>query len=482
MKRIIMFFIITSLAIVGLPTVQAGAVNKDQALQVAKNWVSYIVHRKGSWGGAIDASVLEVLEFQRNNRTIGYFCPVQPQGYVVISLLRELVPVKAYSTSGDLDPTSEEGMADLLKTTMMNLLDQTIAKVGPLDTANQQDLQNFLGITCHRSWEEIEQGVDMNYAEGDTLVDSFWHQGDPYYDWCPAPPPGSECTEPHCVVGCVATAGAQIMRYWCWPPYGVPAGWNDSYDWVNMPLGATPSSPQVQIDAVAELSSEVGIAVGMSYCSGTGEHACESSATTAYMVGVYSGYFRYHSGCGYLVRPDWDQATWFQFIKDQLNLNRPIQYRVVGHSIVCDGWREIGSAPLRQYHMNYGWANNATTWYSLDSLHLGNPAEEYMVLNIVPVTHLGASLAGTYPLDRVFPYRYFDLDASGTVATFEAGQYLQSLPGIKISCATGSGNNVRILSSSSQNTRLFTRGNTAIGAKLTGGGIKLSPNGGLKLY
>jgi hypothetical protein len=272
------------------------------------------------------------------------------------------------------------------------------------------------------------------------------------------------------------------MRYWCWPPYGVPAGWNDSYDWVNMPLGATSSSPQVAIDAVAELSSEVGIAVGMNYCSGVGEHACESSATTSNMVGVYSAYFRYHPGCGYLLRPSWDPVTWFQFIKDQMNLNRPIQYRVVGHSIVCDGWREIGGAPLRQYHMNYGWGGGATTWYSLDSLHLGNPAEEYMVINIVPVTHIGASPAGTYTLDTSFPYRYFDLDAAGTVATFNAGQYLQSLPGIKVTCAAGTGNNVRFLGASTANTRIFTRGDISKGIRIQDGGIKLQPNGGFKLY
>jgi len=481
MKYIITFVLLASLAILGPPTVQAGVVNKDQALKVAKNWVSYIVHRKGNWGGARIASLQEVLEFKRNDRTIGYFCPVQPQGYVVVSLLRELVPVKAYSSSCNLDPTSEEGMADLLKSQMTGILDKIITQVGPLETANEQALEDFLRPTYDAAWEEIEQGVDMNYQAGDTLVDTYWHQGDPYNQWCPAPPPGNDCTDPHCTVGCVATAGAQIMRYWCWPPYGVPAGLNDPYDWANMPLAALPSSPQVEIDAVAELSYEVGVAVGMSYCSGTGTHACASSATTANMEYVYEIHYRYAPMVEVPYRSNYSAVEWFEEIKLPLNCSRPIQYRIPGHSIVCDGWQEIGGGPLRQYHMNYGWANNATAWYTLDNLQGGNPAEEYMVWNIYPLTALGASLGGDYPA-LAFPYRYFDLDASGTIATFAAGQYLQSLPNTKVVCAAGSGNNIRFLSTASQYTRLFTRGDTSVGTRLQGGTIKLLPNGGLIFY
>jgi hypothetical protein len=131
--------------------------------------------------------------------------------------------------------------------------------------------------------------------------------------------------------------------------------------------------------------------------------------------------------------------------------------------------------------MNYGWANNFNAWYTLDSLYWGGIDHEYIVRNIVPINHLGAVLAGTYQLEP-FPYRYFDLDAAGTIATFNAGQYLPSLPRIKVSCTAGIGNNVRFLSSNSDRTRLFTRGDITKGARLQGGAIKLYPNGSLMLY
>ena len=58
------------------------------------------------------------------------------------------------------------------------------------------------------------------YTEGDVLLTSHWSQGHPYNSTCPGPWALDDCTAVRCSVGCVATAGAQIMRYWNWPPSG----------------------------------------------------------------------------------------------------------------------------------------------------------------------------------------------------------------------------------------------------------------------
>ena len=478
MKKLITL-LLASLILAAIPLrLQADVTTKNQAATIANNWVNFIIRNTGAWGGAKTATIYEVVEFKRGDRLLAYFCPVEPQGFILVSLLRELPPVKAYSTSSDLDPNSDEGPSDLFKKTIKNTIDQVEARVGSIETADSNELVRLLGTSFHSAWTEIENGVDMNYQAGDTLVNTYWRQGDPYNTFCPAPPVGDDCTAPRCLVGCVATAGSQIMRYWCWPPYGVGFGWNDPYDWENMPVEITTASPQAEIDAVAELCHEVGVADGMNYC---GDDGCASGAPTDGMAGVYVDVFRYAQGTNHIHREDYTAVEWFQAIKDQLNLNRPVQYHVEGHSILGDGWQEIGGVPLRQYHMNYGWADEFNAWYTLDSLHKGGIEHEYIVRNIVPVNHLGAVLAGTYQLEP-FPYRYFDLDAVGTIATFEAGQNLQSLPRTKVSCAIGAGNNIRFLSSSSDITRLFTRGDTSKGAKLNGGGIKLYPTGNLMLY
>ena len=131
------------------------------------------------------------------------------------------------------------------------------------------------------------------------------------------------------------------------------------------------------------------------------------------------------------------------------------------------------------YHMNYGWANNATTWYVVDALQGGDIYEEYMLISIVPLVAMGANLSGTYAA-QAFPYRYFDLDASGSSATFNSGQRLQILPELTIK-GTGTSTYVKFYGTSSLNSRIFTDGNQAEGILINNGGIRLKSNGSIKL-
>jgi hypothetical protein len=74
---------------------------------------------------------------------------------------------------------------------------------------------------------------------------SQWHQGFPYNAQCPVLTPG---TNEHAVVGCPATAMAQIMYYWRWPNTGVGTGsttyhyrWSNS--WIERSLESNPNIP-----------------------------------------------------------------------------------------------------------------------------------------------------------------------------------------------------------------------------------------------
>ncbi len=490
MRNAIITFMFLSLVIIGVSSpVRAEMATMDEGLTVAKNWITLIIEKKGDWGGSGIAEVKAIQEFKRGERVIGYFCHVKPRGFIVISLRRELAPVKAYSAVNDLDPKSDEGMADIIKGGMERILNAIEQKIGPLESVRPEDLESILEINYRGAWDELGVDVetfkedvasgemDVNYEEGEVLLTTDWHQGDPFNLQCPAPPSGDDCTAAHCVVGCVATAGAQVMRYWHWPPYGVGSPYNDYYDWPNMPDTVTGSSPTAQINAVAELSHEVGIAVNMDYCGGDG---CQSSAYTGDMEGVYEDHFRYSTACTKRNRVDYSAVDWFNRMKSQFNVNRPVQYRIPGHSIVGDGWQEIGSTPIRQYHMNYGWSGiGYDTWYTLDALYGGDPDEEYMLEYIYPAQALGSSLSGTYTRQS-FPYRYVDRDATGSSATFEEGQYLQFLPGITVTCTSTTGGSIRFEGSSSNNTWLFTRGDRTRGARIYSGTIKLNRYGSVK--
>jgi len=488
MKKLRNTILVALLLVIGLTIpLRAEKATVNDALTVANNWISLILEKKGAWADANTAYVEDIQEFKRGRRTLGYFCRVWPKGYIVLSLHKQLAPVKAYSATCDLDPESQEGMTDLIKNRMERILGRIDERVKKLKQTPDQVMATILDINYRDAWNELQvdtmsfqQMLDsdiepLNYQESQVLLSSSWHQHDPYNQDCPPPPPEDDCTEARCVVGCVATAGAQIMRYWNWPPYGVGYPYDDYYDWPNMPDRATGTSSTEEINAVAELSHEVGIAVDMIYCSGDG---CASGAYTYDMVGVFEDHYRYSMDCVKLDRGDYSAVDWFNLMKAEFNANRPVQYKIPGHSIVGDGWQEIGAGPTRQYHMNYGWDDGHTAWYTLDSITADPENDEYIVENIYPEQSLNSSLSVT-PYMRVasFPYRYFNVDAAGTSATFEAGQYLQFLPDITVTCTGTTGGSVRFDGSSTYNTILFSNGDRTKGARIYNGTIKMNRYG-----
>ncbi len=524
MKKILTAIMIASIAVTCFaPQARAQMVDRDEALTVAENWIRLIIDKKGGWGDSPTAEIEDIEEFRRNGRTIGYFCRVKPQGHIIVSLRRELAPVKAYSAVCNLDPESDRGLVDLLKGKMERIVDHVEQRHGALANVRSEDLERLLEIDYRQSWDELERGdlgIEMNYQESDSLLDTNWHQGDPYNVLCPTGDTG--CTDccptdpwvcpptPPTLVGCVATAGAQIMKYWSWPPYGSSNNsytWDgdnscdgatgggllnvtitDTYDWAHMANAYTwntglsrwedeNSAPlnSTNLSAVQELCYEVGVAVEMDY------GVCGSGIPTEYMEGVYENHYRYATACTKRNRSSYTAVEWFDRMKSQFNANRPVHYRVEGHSIVGDGWQETGTTPLREYHMNYGWASNATTWYTLDALLYGGIAEEYMLENIYPSCALGSSLSGTYSPPS-FPYRYFDRDATGTAAIFDAGHYLQFLPGITVRCTSTTGGKIEFRGWSASNSRLFARGDQSKGMRIHSGHLYLYQNGGIKFH
>jgi len=490
MEKLRNTILIASLVLVGLTMpVRAEMATMDEALTVAKNWVTLIIQKKGNWGGSETAEVEGIREFKRGQRLIGYFCRVMPKGHIVISLRKELAPIKIYSATSDLAPECEEDLADLVKGKMERILNEIERQVGPIKSARTEEVGGILEIDYRPVWAELSgninslkeglesEVIEMDYQEGQVLLSSPWHQAPPYNNDCP----NEGCSWPdfgfynqNAVVGCAALSSAQIMHYWCWPPYGVESPYNDSYDWPNMPNRLTTSSPIAQINAVAELCHEIGVAQDMHY-------ECDGSWTQYYEVDdAFEDHFRYSTSCDWRDRDNYDAGEWFDLIKEQLNWNRPVQYRVEGHSIVGDGWQIIDG--VKQYHMNYGFAricgdpNGCNTWYTLDALHLGDYYKEKMLVGIYPAPALGSSLSGTYSRES-FPYRYFERDATGSSATFAAGQYLQFLPRITARCTSTTGEYIRLFSIKG------TAGVATIaGIQIYNGGIRMYQNGCMKFH
>jgi hypothetical protein len=488
----------------------------DEALTVANNWVTLIVHLTGSWGAAPEARVVGIEEFRRGERLLGYYCPVSPRGFVIITLRRELAPVKAYSEDSALEPEMDVGMADLLKIGLERTLDAIEARAGPIATARPEDVARLVESPRYATWDALSLEpmafrrslaersprtavLLENYQEGEILLSTSWHQRDPYRALAPMGDGGQ------CKVGCNALAAAQILAYWHWPPAGVGASsyiWDgddscdgpvgggelsvthsDAYDWPRMvnryvadgaggweDQDGNPLT-QAHVDAVAELCYEAGVASEMDY------GFCSSGTPTHRFEGVYETHYRYSTACTRRNRENYTPNEWFDRIKAQINLNRPILYHIRGHGIVADGWRTFYGE--QEYHFNYGWDDGYTAWYKLDELYQiggGTPDNEYMLENIVPEPASGSSLAGVLA-PPAYPFRYFDQDAAGDSATFQAGQGLQFLTGITVRCNIGADDAIRF---HGPNTLLFTRGDQSRGIRVYNGTIRLNRGGSLR--
>ena len=432
------------------PAVRAELTTAREARTIAENYVDLVLANEGNWGGGDSAAVVSVQEFRRGNRIVGYFFPVVPQGFVVISLHRELPPVKAYSSRADLSPQLEGGLTDLLKGKMECILDALEQRLGrPLDPSDRfGDLLeiDYSPVTAVLIAEDFDpqayceprraRSAGMNYQEGEELLTANWHQQPPFNHHCP----DMGCGWPdyggfnqNARVGCVATAGAQVMYHWRWPPAGHGFPYDDAYDWPNMCDaysydGAGWFNDQdgdpvswAQINAVAELCVEVGMAASMDW-------GCDGSSTPTWMMeDVFESIYRYDD-CFVRHRKDYDALEWFTLIKEQVSANRLVQYRVDKHAIVCDGWNEEWiDGKYHWFHMNYGWpVDSYDAWYALDALHLADLPNEYCIVGVVPEVAIGGIL-GAFYAGGTGVWRYFDLDSWGTNTTFGAGQYLQVL-------------------------------------------------------
>lgn len=442
------------------------------ARTIATNWIQSVINFKDSWGGSPGAQVAEVTEFKRGERVLGHYCTVEPSGYVLVSLVEGLAPVKAYSETSGLDIDTDDGMVDVLKYKMGQLLDIVEERVGPVKTATRAALSSIPELDRFDTWDMLKVGAVVsnkkytaapeggNYQEGEILLTSRWHQGWPYYLQCPVPTPLGTCTNPHCAVGCVATAAAQIMRYWCWPP---------GRDWMNMPDQMNINPTQAEIDAVSELSHAIGVAVGMKYCD---EGECGSGAPTSDMIPVYGAWS--FGSPAQRNRPDYSLTEWWNFIVGDINDNSPVQYRILGHSIVCDGY---WSYPDPILHMNYGWANDRDDWYVPDQLYQvkedGGPDDEYILIRIGPWSSLDSWFSGDYA--AWYP-RYVSRDCWGDSVDFEVGTQLQFHNRKVMTCNSGW---INFIGLPGQTTRLYC-GDQTRGVRIDNGYILTYPGGAMR--
>ena len=155
------------------------------------------------------------------------------------------------------------------------------------------------------------------------LLTDTWDQYAPFNNLCPV-----DSTGERCVVGCVATAMSQVMRYWEWPIRGTGSHeYVDSlgtgltlsadfsshtYDWAQMlDRYVEGNYTQAQADAVALLSLDCGIAVNMRYEAGS------SGANSIRQPMALVNYFGYDPSLQFCFRDFYSLAEITLMLKDR---------------------------------------------------------------------------------------------------------------------------------------------------------------------
>ncbi|RDC62142.1 thiol protease/hemagglutinin PrtT [Adhaeribacter pallidiroseus] len=244
--------------------------------------------------------------------------------------------------------------------------------------------QNKTSQKTQLAWQALQNGSSPVARTRGTLVEAVdplitttWNQS-PYYNaLCPYDNEAGE----QAVTGCVATAMAQIMRYWKYPAQGsgfhsynhekygtLSANFsNSTYDWNNMPNAI--NSPN---QAIAALMKDVGVSVEMSYgvaADGGSSAYVISAASQSEHCSEYAlkTYFGYKDVKG-VQRADYTEADWINLLKTELSNGQPILYAGFGggggHAFVCDGYDQNNL-----FHMNWGWGGYYDGFFAISALN-----------------------------------------------------------------------------------------------------------------
>jgi peptidase C10-like protein/Spi protease inhibitor/type IX secretion system substrate protein len=238
------------------------------------------------------------------------------------------------------------------------------------------------------------------------MVQTTWDQS-PYYNaLCPGGVGNDGTSANASVTGCVATAMAQVMKFWNYPAQGrdsssycdcTSGGYTDNYgilsanygattySWSAMPLNV--SSPD---SAVAILMYHCGVSVDMDYDpngSGADALSIETGGQPCSQIALVQ-YFKYDSATiqGYQkTEGHYSDTAWVSLIKIDLNAGRPVIYEgddstQGGHCWVCDGY-DVNN----NLHMNWGWSGADDGYFPVTNLTtndggLFNPVLEQEVL------------------------------------------------------------------------------------------------------
>lgn len=294
-------------------------------------------------------------------------------GFVIVSADDNAQAILGYSDEIDFNPNkipnNTQKWFELYKNQMRYIIEKNISPSSDVV----------------KSWNDLLQAKVptpslSKKAAVNPLLQTKWDQGQYYNELCPYDNAASD----RAVTGCVATAMAQIMKFWNYPASGVgyhsyfsnkygtlSANFaNTNYDWSSMPNTVDFSRP-----AVATLMYHCGVSVDMNYDvaanGGSGAYVIASGSPAANNSEMaLKNYFAYKASLQGVKRSDYTEQQWIAILKTELDAGRPILHTGAGthggHCFVADGYDNNNF-----FHFNWGWGGSSDGYFSVNALNPG---------------------------------------------------------------------------------------------------------------
>lgn len=352
-------------------------VSADKASQVGMNFMkqkyTFITTRGEAVKMYKSVELTQVTRRSVDNQHFYVFNLNDNQGWVLVADDDRSIPILGYSKSGEF----------VTENLSANIEDWLTGISSEIQYIIDNDIVADKKTTS--LWKELFSGVSTEFINRDEkvvnpLVQTRWNQAPYYNDHCPYDNQYGERT----VTGCVATAMAQVLKYWNYPEVGsgshsystssygtLYANFGGTqYAWNNMPNRVT--SPN---NAVATLMYHCGVSVDMSY------GVAETGGSGAYVISSYTNsencaefafknYFGYKSSAHGEMKDNTSDSQWKNMLRADLNASRPLVYAGFGnggHCFVCDGYDNSD-----MFHFNWGWDGQNDGFYSLSALNPGS--------------------------------------------------------------------------------------------------------------
>ncbi len=313
---------------------------------------------------------------------LAYVVELSPEGFIIISADTDMRPVLGYSFGGEF-PFQDSPQNALLHLVQWDVEARLRVFSQPDEGIRERVAANALQwvrFTSEREDVLAETASSLSTQWGPWITTN-WYQSGHYNDKCPYISPSVPVLGRR-PVGCVATAMAQIIKYWEYPSCVHFDYSSDHYD-TKTGIDIDGDASTYGFPTFSELASAlcplsyVGDPVEEAYfCFGAGvklemNYGISGSGANTYRVaGVLRDDFSFSSAI-----PKADRSgVWSENrskVIENMKSGWPVQIAIhksgedTGHSVVVDGYRDSDE----YFHVNLGWSGTAEdTWYNIPNI------------------------------------------------------------------------------------------------------------------